>query len=203
MATVVLNPDAQKFPAGATVKAYKRTNFPAVWDRTGAPQGTQDASATVATDGSVTFTGLTDGTEYLLYAATPDRYASFSTPALTGGDTAAQAKLDTLHTDLGHLTDGTLQQKGAPLTSETLANVASSATVVTLQASNAARRAWKCFNDSTSALYIKHGAAASLTSFTVKVPAGGYYEMPAPVYTGAITGIWDTANGNARVTEGA
>jgi hypothetical protein len=84
----------------------------------------------------------------------------------------------------------------------TLANVNSSATNVTLQASNTARLGWACFNDSTAILYIKFGATASATSFTVKVAAGGFYEMPvAPVYTGIIDGIWASANGAARVTE--
>src|SRR4051794_9465665 len=85
MATAVLHPDPQRFPAGATVKAYKRSNFPGVWDLTGAPAGSQDASATVASDGSVTFTGLTDDTAYVIYAASPDRYSSFRTPAIAAG----------------------------------------------------------------------------------------------------------------------
>jgi hypothetical protein len=57
------------------------------------------------------------------------------------------------------------------------------------------------FNDSTQVLYIKFGATASATSYTVQVAAGGYYELPMPVYTGIIDGIWASANGNARVTE--
>jgi len=80
-------------------------------------------------------------------------------------------------------------------------NVAASATNVTLLASNANRLGAACFNDSTSALYLKLGATASATSFTVKVFAGGYYEIPVPVYTGIIDGLWDSATGSARVTE--
>jgi hypothetical protein len=79
VATAILHPDTQRFPVGATVKAYKRSNFPGIWDFTGAPAGSQDASATVASDGSITFTGLTENTDYVLYAATPDRYAQFAT----------------------------------------------------------------------------------------------------------------------------
>jgi hypothetical protein len=83
----------------------------------------------------------------------------------------------------------------------TLANVASSASSVTLQASNAARMGWSIFNDSTSVLYLKYGTTASATSYTVQIPAGGYFEVASPVYTGRIDGIWAAANGNARVTE--
>lgn len=88
------------------------------------------------------------------------------------------------------------------VTTSTLANVASSASSVTLQASNASRVGWDCFNDSTQVLYVKFGATASATSFTVKIAAGGYYEMPsALIYKGIIDGIWASANGAARVTE--
>ena len=84
----------------------------------------------------------------------------------------------------------------------TLANVADSATSVTLQASNTARKGWACFNDSTEILYIKFGATASTTSFVAAVPASGLYEMPMPIYTGIIDGIWAAnASGSARVTE--
>lgn len=84
----------------------------------------------------------------------------------------------------------------------TTANVAGSATVVTLSVANPNREGFAVSNDSGSAMYLKEGAAASATSFTVKVPAGGYWEMPLPpVYTGIITALWDTATGFARTTE--
>jgi hypothetical protein len=83
----------------------------------------------------------------------------------------------------------------------TLTNVAGSASSVTLIASNASRRGAMVANDSAAALYIKYGATASISSFTVKVAAGGYFELPQPVYTGVVDGIWDSATGNARVTE--
>lgn len=79
--------------------------------------------------------------------------------------------------------------------------VASSATSITLQAANTARRGLSIFNDSTATLYVKFGTTASATSYTVQVPAGGYYETPQPTYTGRIDGIWASANGNAYVTE--
>lgn len=84
----------------------------------------------------------------------------------------------------------------------TLSNVNDSASSVSLLASTAARKGMIVFNDSTSDLYLKYGATASATSFTVKILAGGYWEMPKPIFTGAVDGIWSSdASGAARITE--
>lgn len=85
----------------------------------------------------------------------------------------------------------------------TLSNVSSSASNVTVLASNAARKGAMIYNDSTAVLYLKLGTTASTTSFTVALVAGAYYELPATpaLYTGIIDGIWAAANGSARVTE--
>lgn len=85
-------------------------------------------------------------------------------------------------------------------TTATLANVASSATNVTIFSAVASVNGRTIFNDSTSVLYIKYGATASVTSYTVQLAAGAYYEFPQPVYAGQVDGIWTSANGNARVT---
>lgn len=82
----------------------------------------------------------------------------------------------------------------------TLANVASSATSVTLFAASGASGGRVVFNDSSAILYIKFGTtAASTTSHTVQVAAGGYYTFPS--YSGPCTAIWASANGFARTTE--
>ena len=83
----------------------------------------------------------------------------------------------------------------------TLTNVSGSASSVSLLASNANARVRTVFNDSTANLFLKFGTTASTSSFTVKIAAGGYYEFPQPLYTGACDGIWDAAAGNARLTE--
>jgi hypothetical protein len=49
-------------------------------------------------------------------------------------------------------------------------------------------------------LYLKFGATASSSSYTVQIAAGGYFEFPVPVYAGEVDGIWASANGNARLT---
>jgi hypothetical protein len=85
--------------------------------------------------------------------------------------------------------------------SASIAQVTSSASNSTLKASNTARIGLLIYNDSSSALYVKFGATASTTSFTIKIAANSYYEMPNPIYTGIVDGIWASANGFAYVTE--
>lgn len=104
-----------------------------------------------------------------------------------------------------------VQKKAAPkrqprrlagITRATTSNVASSVTAVTLAADNGNRRGFIIHNDSTATLFIKYGSGALATSYTYKAAAGVHWEMQDyAVYTGIITGIWDVANGNARVTE--
>lgn len=80
------------------------------------------------------------------------------------------------------------------------ANVASSATSVTVFAATGQASGRTVFNDSTAVLYLKFGTTASATSYTVQMLAGDYYEFPQPVFCGRVDGIWASANGNARVT---
>lgn len=85
----------------------------------------------------------------------------------------------------------------------TKANVASSGSSVTILAANTKRKGAVFYNDSTQILYLDlSGGTASNSSYSVQVPSQGYFELPGPtIYTGLITGIWASANGNARVTE--
>jgi hypothetical protein len=83
----------------------------------------------------------------------------------------------------------------------TASAVASSASSVTILVSNANRLGASVFNDSTQVLYLLLGSAtASATVYSVQLLPGAYFEVPAN-YTGQLTGIWASANGNARVTE--
>ncbi len=96
---------------------------------------------------------------------------------------------------------GTVTTKETKPTTGTPSNVAASVTTVTLLASNPNRLGATVYNDDTaSVLSLKLGATASATSFTLKIAAGGYYEVPFG-YTGIIDGIWNIASGTARVTE--
>ena len=89
------------------------------------------------------------------------------------------------------------------VTDGVLANVASSATSVTIFAANARATKRVLYNDSSATLYLRFASGtASTTSFSVLVPTNTLYEFPgAPIYRGVVTGIWASANGSARTTE--
>lgn len=87
------------------------------------------------------------------------------------------------------------------VTSSSITSVASSVTSVQLLASNSSAKKRHVFNSSTASLYLKEGATASTSSFTVKLDPGDYYEFLEPLYTGVVHGIWDSANGSAIITE--
>lgn len=56
------------------------------------------------------------------------------------------------------------------------------------------------FNDSAAVLYVKFGATASATDYTVQIGAGGYFEFPFTRYGGVVHGILSTGTGNAQCT---
>lgn len=79
--------------------------------------------------------------------------------------------------------------------------VSSSGTVVTLLSERRGRKGFRIHNASTAILYIRYGGDATTSLYTALVPAnGGSYECPFQ-YTGKVTGIWASANGQANVTE--
>lgn len=82
-------------------------------------------------------------------------------------------------------------------------SVSDQATNATLLDANASRKGWSIYNDSSAALYLKFGATASSTDFSVKVEPYGYYEqMGHGVYSGRVDGVWSlNSTGAARVSE--
>lgn len=89
---------------------------------------------------------------------------------------------------------------GAATTGATTYTAATGA-VQTVWAANTSRRGGTIYNDhATNNLYVKLGAAAATNSFTVKMVAGSYYEIPAG-YTGIVTAIMSAASGNIAATE--
>jgi hypothetical protein len=87
-------------------------------------------------------------------------------------------------------------------TASTVAAITSTTTNGTaLQAANTSRAGLYIFNDSTAVLYVKFGTGATPTDWTIRLAAGGFYELPAPYYRGAVSGVWAAANGQARITE--
>lgn len=85
----------------------------------------------------------------------------------------------------------------------TVTPVVASGTVVPMAANNTARRGLIIYNDSDTPMVIKYGAGASSASFTVRIAAFGYWEMPHPIFTGQVTGIWEGSapSGTGMVTE--
>lgn len=126
-------------------------------------------------DGFVTFSTLTDLTGAAIGTA--------GNPLVTSGSASAPIPAST---------------------TGTITSVASSATNVLLLAANAGRKGAAFYNESSAVLLLALSASASsATAYTVQIPGGAYYELPyeGAIYTGAINGIWASANGNVRITE--
>lgn len=84
----------------------------------------------------------------------------------------------------------------------TVSQVSRSGSAVTLAAPNLARRGLNIANESSVMMFVKLGALATGSDFTVKLPPRANYELPFPDYTGLVTGVWATAGaGFAAVTE--
>lgn len=98
---------------------------------------------------------------------------------------------------------------GGP-TASTTTVVEASQVSQTLLAANTSRRGCTVYNNGTSDLYLKLGANASSTDFTLIVAPGGYYEVPFK-WRGVVSGVWPSAlagtgtgtyaDGEALVTE--
>lgn len=87
-------------------------------------------------------------------------------------------------------------------TGAAVTSVASGATSATLLAANGTRRGAVLYNSDANALLLKYGATASASSFTYRIGSGVTWEMPNPIYTGIIDGIWEAdGSGSAFITE--
>lgn len=80
--------------------------------------------------------------------------------------------------------------------------VSSSASSVSLLAANVKRAGVSVQNTSTAILYllVGGGTATATTAHSVQIPSNGYWEAPYG-FTGALSGIWASANGSANITE--
>lgn len=109
--------------------------------------------------------------------------------------------LATISTELAQKTEPTDTQTVSSAKSATasVTSVGDSATSVQLLAANASRLGASFYNTSTADLYLKLGATASTSDFTVKLVQGAFYELPPATYTGRIDGIWASDAGGAVV----
>jgi hypothetical protein len=133
------------------------------------------------------------------------------TPVVSGTITEANsaailAALDDGQENMGASISVAIASDQSPIAASTGVQsiVASSAASVTILAANANRRGALIWNDSTQILYILlvTGGTASTTVYTLQIAPQQLFDLQrVSVYTGAIIGIWASANGNARVTE--
>lgn len=93
--SVVLNPDGI-FPSGTAVKVFTRSEPKAPIAKTGAPEGSEVASATVAANGSLTLSSLESSGYYTAYASVAgiDTYLKFTVSLAVDG---AYAELEGSH----------------------------------------------------------------------------------------------------------
>src|SRR5687767_6181472 len=82
-----------------------------------------------------------------------------------------------------------------------LTSVASSASSVSLVAARPEREGLIIQNTSTAILYILlgGGTATATTSHSVQIASNAYFDLGG--FTGAVSGIWASANGQANITE--
>lgn len=80
-------------------------------------------------------------------------------------------------------------------------SVAGSAVAVNLLVANLNARQRIIHNDSTAILFMKYGAGASTTDYSVRLSSQAMFVFPLPLYVGLVTGVWQSATGAARITE--
>lgn len=99
--------------------------------------------------------------------------------------------------------DGSITTTIVGPSTSSVTSVPQSIVSATLLAANPARKgASICNNITGGLLYVKIGAGASPTDFSVKLLPGGVFALPFPAYTGLISGVWSVAGGgSAQVTE--
>lgn len=115
-------------------------------------------------------------------------------PALLGPQSSANSLSVVFATGTVITVAGPISSTGTP------ASVSSSATSVTLLASNGSRKGYLIFNDSTQVLYVTFSGTSTTSLYSVKLYPNACCSSDLD-YTGIISGIWASANGSAKVTE--
>lgn len=162
------------------------SNFPA----------TQAVSGTVGVSGSVAVTGTFFQATQPVSGTTTGNQGVPNTAA-NGWPVKVTDGTNTLTMD----GDGAANVSIQGSTTAAVTSVPGSGTNVTLLTSNSGRDMASFYNNSTSYAYLKMGATASTSSFSVKISPSGLYELPVPAYAGQVDCIWDTANGAMLITE--
>jgi hypothetical protein len=166
-----------------------------------------DNAGSITVDGTVTIgTALPAGTNNIgdvdVLTLPSVTLASQANPFSTAIPVSDNGGSITVDGTVAATQSGTWSVATATYSSSAVSSVTSAATNTVLLASNASRRQAVLYNDCDKAVYVKLGTTASSTSFSYRLQPNQTLELPTPVYTGAIDGIWDSSpTGSMRVTE--
>jgi len=95
---------------------------------------------------------------------------------------------------------GTVQVTESFLNEANVTIVPANTVTTTLLVANPTRKRAIFFNDSASTSYVKFGAGAAVNDYSIQLPTREYYELTFP-YTGIVTAIWGTTDGDMHITE--
>ncbi len=171
----------------------------AVWDSVNGRLKVDGSAVTQPVSGTV---AATQGTSPWVV----DQQSTADLDYDTGGGTVNQAVVGLALPGVGGpVAGGTTTDpvvvKARPSATPTRTSVASTTTPgTTILAANAGRLGAMVYNDSNQVLYLAFGSGATSTDFSVRMTAQSITEVPFS-YTGVLTGVWNAANGAARVTE--
>lgn len=182
-----------KLPSGLTVSSSRlKVDGSEVTQPISAAALPLPADAATATKQD-TLIGHVDGIEGLL--GTIDADTGAIDGKLPSGLTVSSTRL---------LVDGSgaTQPTSVAVRTPTTTSVASSATSVTVLASNGSRRGVSVANLSTAKLYLSFSAPATTANCFIEIPAGGFLLLDQQlIVTNALYGLWASANGTAQITE--
>ncbi len=116
---------------------------------------------------------------------------------VTAGTITRISTIGTL--EVGTINAGTTTETRPAIS--TLTNVVGTNVNINLLAVNTARRGAYFFNEGTTVCSVKLGTTATAGSFTVQMSGTSLYELPTPVYSGIVDGIWTVSTGTMHVTE--
>lgn len=142
-----------------------------------------------ATHARVRVSAYTSGTMTVTLSATE---MTSNMSLISGIDYSTGLPAPVSITSLGSIK--TLRESSTACANTSIAAVTTNGTII---ASNANRKMLtlyhKAGSTATASVYIKLGAVATLTDYNYELVPGAHLELPLPVYTGQIDGLWDTA----------
>jgi len=142
-----------------------------------------------STDGSLFITGSFASTT----VATQSVFVAGWLASVTAVVTGTVALVPSSSVVIGFIAPGvtaSVRPVGAATT--TVTSIAAATTNATALAANVNRKAATFFKEGSNIAYLKFGATASTTSYTVRLSNNGYYEMPDG-YSGQVDVIFSTA----------